>query len=538
MRSSVIAIVALVLGCCLVAAEEKKCEPGSTFLDDEQCNRCVCSDDGLSFYCTKKKCITIPLEPLELTREKRQTKVCEPGSRFKDSDNCNWCTCNSAGTMAACTRKFCPKNRTRRDLNKCIPGKPVMAEDNCNWCTCNEDGTIGGCTQRQCLSAVAPHPARFTRQVATEPGRRCEPGSRFLDDDGCNWCTCSLDGKMAACTRKFCVPKPDRVTREAGRYCTPKSSFKQDCNNCICSEDGKSAACTFKFCVPQEGRVRRSIDEEKKVCEPNTTFMDEEGCNHCFCNEKGTLAACTLKYCFKSPVPVPITPLRVCEPNSTFKKDCNTCTCNEDGTAESCTEMGCHETLPKLISKRSIGDVRPTCEPNTTFKMDCNTCFCNADGTVGGCTMMGCPPKVCEPNKVTRAQDTCNTCRCNEEGTFLDCTNAICPSTTGVAPMMCTPHTVFKQDCNTCKCSTDGQKAFCTRKMCRPTRQVTETPTAEENEEKDSEVAAQHTPCTPGDIKIEGCNRCKCAKNGIVWLCTPGSACPGNGNGHSNNNNH
>lgn len=606
MRTFGIAIAAIVLGCCLVSTalaqqeeEQKKCEPGSQFMDAEQCNSCFCGPDGQTVSCTKKKC-----ERITLT--KRETpQICEPGSRFKD--DCNWCTCSADGMLASCTRKMCikrdksivpPPRREKRETRKCTPGEYFEAEDGCNTCSCNADGTPGGCTEMDCFVNVDPALFRQVRQVSEE--QRCEPGSRFRDADGCNWCTCSADGKLAACTRRLCVAKPnrDRKTREAGNYCTPGSSFKNDCNVCRCSSDGKNAACTLRFCVPQDGgRVRRAVpveeEAEKQICVPNSTFRDAEDCNNCFCNEKGTAAACTLKYCFK--LNRDRRAAKVCVPNTTFKKECNTCRCNADGTAADCTEIGCHESLPKIAHSRSVREVKQVCEPsshfkqdcndchcnaegtaaactlrgclpknfnlenlghretrqvkqvcepnssfkddcndchcnaegteaactergclkkdsentvaipqpemecepNSTFMQDCNTCFCSADGLVAGCTLIGCPEKICKPNEIVRAQDGCNTCRCNAEGTAQECTEVSCPVLAGPAPGVCIPNSVFKQDCNTCKCSSDGERSYCTRRLCRSTRNTNE------NEDKDKEVAAQPTPCTPDEVKIE-----------------------------------
>lgn len=620
MRNFAIAIIAIVVGCCLSASateEERTCVPGSQFMDDEQCNWCFCGNDGKTVSCTKKQCIKITKRDVAavqeeeekqkcvpgsrfmdedncnwchcsedgkhaactlmacikspVVREKRaaedkqvcepgsryldadgcnwcrcnaagtagactrrfchtrkeraaDTQVCEPGSRYLDADGCNWCTCNAEGTMGACTRRFCPKQtykqqvfRTRRDTKKCEPGVNFQHEDGCNWCTCNANGTPGGCTEMMCLSAInikSEH-TRKVREVDEE--QRCEPGSRFMDADGCNSCVCSSDGKGAACTRKLCLPKPtpDRVARRAGNYCTPRSSFKQDCNTCLCSDDGKTAACTFRLCISDSDRVRRDTEvaqaeePEKQICVPNTTFRDAEDCNNCFCNEKGTAAACTLKYCFKLERPVrSVEP--VCKPGSTFMDDCNECKCNHDGTAADCTEIDCHAELPQIFKLRSVRSTEQVCEPGSTFKQDCNTCYCSNDGKGAACTQIGCgrvvvaesprsvrsADQVCEPYKVTRAQDSCNTCQCNAEGTALSCTEVACPALGGVEPKVCTPNSVFKDDCNTCKCHSDGSKAFCTRRLCPKTKRNTA-----ENEDK--EVAAQPTPCTPDEVKIE-----------------------------------
>lgn len=505
MRNITIAIIAIVIGCCLFSAatadeETKKCVPGTQFLDDKKCNTCWCGEDG-TVSCTKKACVTIPITQGDV-RQKRQIKqACEPNSRFKD--DCNSCICSADGMRAMCTRKRCiptdgRQARVIREVQQCEPGKSFPAEDGCNTCSCNADGTVGGCTEKLCIQNVNIAHLRQTRQANQE----CEPSSRFLDADGCNWCNCRADGKGAACTRKLCLKKSTgdravRKTRAATATCIPGETFKQTCNTCRCAPDGKSASCTTNLCPQSFARKRRDTALlDGQVCVPNSRFRDAADCNNCICNDMGTAAACTLKFCYKperkSRSVSEVEP--VCVPNSTFKQDCNTCICNEDGTSAACTERGCHD---ELKISRSVRQVQKVCEPNSTFKQDCNTCFCNEDGTHAGCTMMECQAKICKPNEVTRAQDSCNTCRCNEDGTAKDCTTVSCPSLAGPVETVCTPNSVFKQDCNTCKCSKEGDKAFCTRRICRNKRNTGD------NEEKDMEVAAQPTPCTPDDIKIE-----------------------------------
>lgn len=573
MRNSVsVAVIAIIVGCCVLVSAKKQCEPGARFLDDDQCNWCTCESDGETITCTKKACI---LEPSWMRKREATEQTCEPGSRFLDAEGCNWCTCSSDGKLAACTKKFCFKqapvrsdrktrgvgsenkrcepgsvfldddgcnrckcnaegtgaactrkfcrkpelqglsnSRPTRDVKTCVPGVNFLAADGCNWCTCNADGTPGGCTEKGCFEKLN---IRKTRDLLKD-GKRCEPGSHFFDEDGCNRCVCSADGMLAACTRKLCIKRTqqERVTRASGNFCTPRTTYKEDCNTCRCSDDGKTAACTYKFCIPTEGgRVRRNATElaEGQVCVPNTTFKDEENCNTCRCNDKGTYAACTLKFC----LPIEKEPSRtrreepktVCEPDSTFKIQCNTCHCNSDGTSAACTLIGCVSvSLPEQTRIRRQ-EPKKVCEPNTTFKDDCNTCRCNEDGTVAACTEIGCPQKVCEPNALSRAQDGCNTCRCNEWGTALSCTEIDCPKLGGIEDGVCTPNSVFQKDCNMCKCSDDGSRSYCTRRQCNRSRRSDDASTTvgstNDNDDKEAVVATtgQTTACVPDDVKIE-----------------------------------
>ncbi|XP_058054457.1 uncharacterized protein LOC131206084 [Anopheles bellator] len=100
----------------------------------------------------------------------------------------------------------------------------------------------------------------------------------------------------------------------------------------------------------------------------------------------------------------------------------------------------------------------------------------------------------------------------------------------------CVPGTTFKEDCNTCRCAHDGRKA-CTRKVCPPHEQELSDESvarAEPNhnetiaagDEKDEvHLQTNGQVCTPNEIKMKECNRCRCANNGIGWFCTR-RACP------------
>lgn len=86
------------------------------------------------------------------------------------------------------------------------------------------------------------------------------------------------------------------------------------------------------------------------------------------------------------------------------------------------------------------------------------------------------------------------------------------------------------EDCNKCRCSNDGQKA-CTRKMCPPkelsddaqvrTEPVPNGDSLSSADEKDEvHLQTNGQVCTPNEIKMQECNRCRCANNGIGWFCT------------------
>jgi len=107
----------------------------------------------------------------------------------------------------------------------------------------------------------------------------------------------------------------------------------------------------------------------------------------------------------------------------------------------------------------------------------------------------------------------------------------------------CTPNETFQDACNTCKCSSDGLTAACTLASCvdssteLPEVSTVTTEAAQaENQTKTTEATLEHIEnnnhvCTPNDVKMQDCNRCRCAANGIGWFCTR-RLCGNGSNGH------
>ncbi|XP_049299408.1 pacifastin-like protease inhibitor cvp4 [Anopheles funestus] len=98
----------------------------------------------------------------------------------------------------------------------------------------------------------------------------------------------------------------------------------------------------------------------------------------------------------------------------------------------------------------------------------------------------------------------------------------------------CEPGTTFMEDCNRCRCGLDGQKS-CTRKACPPNELSDDSQVRADVQNGDSLSSADEKEevhdknngqvCTPNEIKMKDCNRCRCANNGIGWFCTR-RACP------------
>ncbi|XP_053683993.1 uncharacterized protein LOC128734042 [Sabethes cyaneus] len=92
---------------------------------------------------------------------------------------------------------------------------------------------------------------------------------------------------------------------------------------------------------------------------------------------------------------------------------------------------------------------------------------------------------------------------------------------------VCEPGSNFMVDCNVCRCSTDGKLMSCTRKFCVPEEQgddpkaqPTVASAGDTGEKEEEHLQTNGQVCTPNEVKMEDCNRCKCAANGIGWFCT------------------
>jgi hypothetical protein len=72
------------------------CDPGDTKLDDDGCNTCHCTDEGL-WACTKLGCVDT---------DGPDDDECEPGDTMPADDGCNTCHCDNDGHWA-CTEIDC-----------------------------------------------------------------------------------------------------------------------------------------------------------------------------------------------------------------------------------------------------------------------------------------------------------------------------------------------------------------------------------------------------------------------------------------------
>ncbi|XP_039765140.1 uncharacterized protein LOC120637369 isoform X3 [Pararge aegeria] len=287
------------------------------------CNTCHCSADGLDFSCTNKPC---PLpDDVEIFRELRASRtainekdvVCAANRMFiKD---CNTCWCNEDGTSYFCTRKVCitdlpdevvedkPEDG-EKIKQKCRPDE--VFELDCNMCRCNPDGLSFSCTRRACVPEEKGKKLSLNRRVrATAQGtpKNCQPGLEFRMD--CNKCLCDNEGQNYSCTRIDCAAQNNngnggarrkRATAQVATQCVPESVFSQDCNVCRCEADGNHATCSIKRCKddnPEEDADKElSPDSDLSFrCNPGEQF--KRGCNDCTCSADGKSVFCTIRLC-------------------------------------------------------------------------------------------------------------------------------------------------------------------------------------------------------------------------------------------------
>uniref|UniRef100_A0A224XWH2 Putative serine protease inhibitor i/ii n=1 Tax=Panstrongylus lignarius TaxID=156445 RepID=A0A224XWH2_9HEMI len=185
---------------------------------------------------------------------------------------------------------------------RCNPGERFLADDGCNWCICMQDGKNAACTLMNCPPKWNYHEQSGETVEQEKSGKICSPGKRFLSDDGCNWCICNKDGRNAVCTLMLCPPKKhDQLPenkKDTGHICTPGKRFlaEDGCNLCVFKPDGKNAVCTLRLCPPPK-RDLNEIEEVEQECTPGQRVPAGDECNWCICDESGQISGCTMMNC-------------------------------------------------------------------------------------------------------------------------------------------------------------------------------------------------------------------------------------------------
>ena len=151
-------------------------------------------------------------------------KTYAPGDSFPDEDGCNACSCSEDGlvvcTTKACVYDSCEGRKCGDVCSVCGPGATDC------------DAPLGVCSAGgECLSAGA-----VSCTGCTYNGTTYAPGASFPDEDGCNTCSCSEEG-LVACTEIACVPPPGNCRVGNLTLNNGDSVFCPDgCNSCSCQD--------------------------------------------------------------------------------------------------------------------------------------------------------------------------------------------------------------------------------------------------------------------------------------------------------------
>ncbi len=125
----------------------------------------------------------------------------------------------------------------------CTQGDTKLADDGCNKCTCTDSGdwacTLLGCTvctpmdtkTFACQTCICDATGAWNcMTVGSEDcmPAACKPGETTLAGDGCNTCTCTMDGQLA-CTQKACDVECPPPVRFDPKTCTSTGdAYAQD----------------------------------------------------------------------------------------------------------------------------------------------------------------------------------------------------------------------------------------------------------------------------------------------------------------------
>jgi len=376
-----------------------------------QCNQCSCNSDGTVGGCTKKFC-----PPQGCPADYDKNKCC--------------CRTHKDGTQELdCVTELKP---SQTECNLCKrTDVAAFKENQCNSCTCNSDGTVGACTLMACEPKGCP--AGYDKNKCC--CRTNKDGSQELDcvtkfktdcnickrtdvasfkQNQCNSCKCKSDGTVGACTLMACEPKGCPAGYDKNKCC------------CRTNKDGtQELDCVTQFKPP--------ISDCNLCSKPNVRSIIQNQCNICSCKD-GAPTSCTEKACDSLGCPPGYDTSRCCcrkTPKGKYELDCisndcpdfcarpdvrtykenmcNTCTCGKDGE-RACTDQACE---PSGCSVAAGFDSEKCCCRFTSNgeEMDCITEF-NCDYLCKG---------------VKEVWWGCNSCKCVNGKVTDGCTKKFCP---------------------------------------------------------------------------------------------------------------
>lgn len=279
--------------------------------------------------------------------------------------------------------------------------------------------------------------------VCEYEGKDYKLHDKFQAADGCNTCTCEIDGSVA-CTERACDGSPAMCDEKYGCPTDASIPSKPDCDPKYgCPTDAGSptgaGSCEYLGTSYKEGEF----------------FLTKDGCNNCGCY--GAMGIqCTDKVCYE---PDGSVAPGTCEYSGYLykigegfaaKDGCNKCTCTEKGVV-ACSQFACPDDpgagMPVPNDAGVCGEFScPTGKGSCTYGGktynvgegfgrgdNCNKCLCVADGTIE-CSAATCMTPGCVIGNTTlisygdsiTCSDGCNTCTCNPGGN-LSGTERACP---------------------------------------------------------------------------------------------------------------
>jgi hypothetical protein len=190
------------------------------------------------------------------------------GTTAPSTDGCNTCACSSEGAWT-CTKKECGGGTT------CIEGSTL--DDGCNTCSCQSGAWL--CTQRACPPDDPP-PVGCPEPREQDPTVICEEVEVWAQAPDTGLC-CLYGTGCVAPDGWTLFPSQKECQGGGTQICTPGQVTDDGCNSCTCTVDGW--VCTTRACVEE--------------CKPGQTRRAEDGCNVCTCGDDGLWGGCTEKAC-------------------------------------------------------------------------------------------------------------------------------------------------------------------------------------------------------------------------------------------------
>ena len=572
LRVLVLCAIGLGITGCLKDEAEAPMDPcvvGDTRSADDDCNTCVCTDDG-AWECTEEACL-----PPECTEDEcgprpaipdRQCSdgstagigscvrnadatcgwsrtecppECEPGDELSQFDG-NDCVCNGAGEFECLCEGSSPDPScicngggewVCENPNFCSDDQPCTAQYhscNCEWvCSADALPPMGGCDV-ECGDTGAP------------PECACEDGNCRVDDPACNDRECEV--YVDTCSCQWACDDGSDLRPACERECPPEELGPMP--SCGCEND----RCELETAPPNQCDEGLSCEPfyDTCICDWNCTsdIQSEPICDQlCAQEDSGPppLCECDGSEC--------LSPTQCTDGDTQDAGDgCNTCVC--DGGQWACTLIACNDMCDDGTGCEAFYD-NCSCSWGCISSVENPvTCAreCPPDATpapICECRDNQCvQPAECADGETRDAGDGCNTCTCRDGRWACTLIGCVEPCEEGDTRM---------DDCNTCFC--DGGQWACTERACpeacqpddcpgprpqAPTRTCWDGTTAGPECQRNAieECAWVVTMCPPEpppwqacdddtDCMTTGCNGTMCASQPQNSTCqaSPSDAC-------------